>query len=139
MQPVPSAIERARRVLPVVSVQNRYNISDRSWEDVPRYCERDALAFIPWFPLGAGALAVSDAVDQMAQRHDVTPLQVALAWLLARACDAADSGHVARLAPRRKHSRGSGAPHGGRPPSAGGVAGGLTSAHSGGCATIGGA
>jgi aryl-alcohol dehydrogenase-like predicted oxidoreductase len=78
------AIERARRVLPVVSVQNRYNIGDRSWEDVLRYCEREALAFIPWFPLGAGALAVSDAVAQVAQRHDTTPLQVALAWLLAR-------------------------------------------------------
>jgi pyridoxine 4-dehydrogenase len=78
------AIERARHVLPVVSVQNRYNIGDRGWEDVVQYCEREALAFIPWYPLGAGILAFSDALRLVAERHDATPLQVALAWLLGR-------------------------------------------------------
>jgi pyridoxine 4-dehydrogenase len=77
-------IERARHTLPVVSVQNRYNIVDRTWEPVVSYCEREGLAFIPWYPLGAGALDASLALSRVAQRHDATPMQVALAWLLSR-------------------------------------------------------
>jgi aryl-alcohol dehydrogenase-like predicted oxidoreductase len=49
-------IERARKVVPIVSVQNRYNVTDRKWEKEVQYCEREGLAFIPWFPLSAGAL-----------------------------------------------------------------------------------
>lgn len=77
-------IERARRVLPIVSVQNRYNIEDRHWEDVVDYCEREDLAFLPWAPLGAGKIAEESALARVAQRHDATPMQVAIAWLLAR-------------------------------------------------------
>jgi len=77
-------IERARHTLPVVSVQNRYNIVDRTSEPVVSYCEREGLAFIPWYPLGAGALDASPALSRVAQRHDATPMQVALAWLLSR-------------------------------------------------------
>lgn len=77
-------IVRARQTLPVVSVQNRYNVADRAWESVVEYCEREGLAFIPWYPLGAGNLRSQAVLDRIAARHDATPLQVALAWLLAR-------------------------------------------------------
>jgi aryl-alcohol dehydrogenase-like predicted oxidoreductase len=76
--------ERARRVLPIVSAQNRYNVTDRKWEPVVEYCEREGLAFIPWFPLSAGALAKGGPLERVAARHGATPYQVALAWLLAR-------------------------------------------------------
>jgi aryl-alcohol dehydrogenase-like predicted oxidoreductase len=79
-------IEAARRVLPVVSVQNRYNLQDREqWEDVVDYCGREGIAFIPWFPLAAGPLAREGGpVDRIARRLGATPGQVALAWLLRR-------------------------------------------------------
>jgi len=79
-----AAIERARRVLPVVSVQNKYNVIDRTWEPVVDYCDREGLAFIPWFPLGAGTLPEGSAVEEVARRRHATTMQVALAWLLAR-------------------------------------------------------
>ena len=78
-------IQRAQEIVPVVSVQNRYNLTDRSHEDVLDYCEREGLAFIPWFPLATGDLArPGGALDEIAARHDATPGQVALGWLLAR-------------------------------------------------------
>jgi aryl-alcohol dehydrogenase-like predicted oxidoreductase len=77
-------IERARRILPIVSVQNRYNISDRTWEDVVNHCEREELAFIPWFPLSAGGLEDPSRLARVARRHGASIYQVALAWLLAR-------------------------------------------------------
>jgi len=77
-------IQRAQATLPVVSVQNRYNLMDRAWDDVVTYCERQGLAFIPWHPLGAGSLDVPAPLRRVARRHNATPLQVALAWLLAR-------------------------------------------------------
>ena len=76
-------IERARQVLPVVSVQNRYNVADREWNAEVDYCEREGLAFIPWFPLSAGALD-SGGFHRIALRHGATVFQIALAWLLAR-------------------------------------------------------
>ncbi len=78
-------IERARRYFPVVSVQNRYNLTDREWEPVLTYCESQAIAFIPWFPLEVGKVGETDgAVIDIARRRHVTPSQVALAWLLRR-------------------------------------------------------
>jgi pyridoxine 4-dehydrogenase len=77
-------IERARRAVPIVSIQNRYNLTDRAWEAELDYSERQGLAFLPWFPLAAGALDESGPLAQVARRHDATPYQVALAWLLAR-------------------------------------------------------
>lgn len=78
-------IERARKILPIVSVQNRYNLSDRAWDDVVSYCDRERIAFIPWFPLGAGALdRAQAAIGTVAARHNATGMQIALAWLLAR-------------------------------------------------------
>jgi aryl-alcohol dehydrogenase-like predicted oxidoreductase len=78
-------LDRARSIAPIVSVQNRYNLSDRGSEEVLDACERDGLAFLPWFPLAVGKLArPGGPVDDIAQAHDATPAQVALAWLLQR-------------------------------------------------------
>src|SRR5262250_532535 len=76
-------IERARKLVPIVSVQNRYSFADREWDYVVDYCERNAIAFIPWFPLGAGRVA-GQALEQVARAHQATPHQVAIAWLLRR-------------------------------------------------------
>jgi|SRR5690242_18346019 len=76
-------IERARRIVPIVSVQNRYSFADREWDYVVAYCERNGIAFIPWFPLGAGRVA-GQALDEIARTHQTTRHQVAIAWLLQR-------------------------------------------------------
>jgi len=76
-------IERARRIVPIVSVQNRYSFADREWDYVVDYCERNGIAFIPWFPLGGGR-AAGEVLNQVARAHSVSPKQVALAWLLKR-------------------------------------------------------
>jgi pyridoxine 4-dehydrogenase len=76
-------IERARKIVPIVSVQNRYSFADREWDYVVDYCERNGIAFIPWFPLGAGK-AAGQVLDRIAQTHNARPTQVALAWLLRR-------------------------------------------------------
>jgi pyridoxine 4-dehydrogenase len=78
-------LARARRIVPVVSVQNRYNFADRSSDDVVDACERDGLAFLPWHPLGAGDLPARRVrLGPVADRHGATPAQIALAWLLQR-------------------------------------------------------
>ena len=77
-------IERARKIVPVVAVQNRYNLADREWDYVVQYCEQNKLVFIPWRPLGSGNLSYPE-VTRIAQARGVTPMQVALAWLLDRA------------------------------------------------------
>jgi pyridoxine 4-dehydrogenase len=75
----------AGEIVPVVSVQNRYNLADRASEDVLEQCERLGIAFIPWWPLAAGSLAVPGGpLAEIAARHQATPAKVALAWLLAR-------------------------------------------------------
>jgi pyridoxine 4-dehydrogenase len=71
----------ARGIVDVVSVQNRYNLSDRANESVLEACTREGLAFIPWFPLATGRLA-GEAIDRVAKRRGMTPMQVGLAWLL---------------------------------------------------------
>jgi pyridoxine 4-dehydrogenase len=76
-------IERARKVVPIVSVQNRYSFADREWDYVVDYCERNGIAFIPWFPLGAGKVA-GEILNRVAKAEQKNPLQVALAWLLQR-------------------------------------------------------
>jgi aryl-alcohol dehydrogenase-like predicted oxidoreductase len=78
-------LRRARELTPVVSIQNRYNLSDRAREEVLEECEREGIAFIPWFPLSTGKLATHDGpLAQTAERHGTTPAQIALAWLLDR-------------------------------------------------------
>ncbi|MBA3301833.1 MAG: aldo/keto reductase, partial [Thermoleophilaceae bacterium] len=78
-------LERARAIVDVVSVQNRYSMSDRDSEAVLGVCEREELGFIPWFPLARGELArPGGPVDRVAEEHGASPGQVALAWLLRR-------------------------------------------------------
>jgi aryl-alcohol dehydrogenase-like predicted oxidoreductase len=80
-----SELAQARQIVDVVSVQNAYNLTDRKGGDVLEICERDGLAFLPYFPLASGRLSQPGGpVDEIARRHDATPGQVALAWLLAR-------------------------------------------------------
>ncbi|HEY2544828.1 MAG TPA: aldo/keto reductase [Candidatus Acidoferrum sp.] len=76
-------IERARKIVPIVSVQNRYSFADREWDYVVNYCQRNGIIFIPWFPLGAGKVA-GEVLDGIARARQATPKQVALAWLLKR-------------------------------------------------------
>jgi aryl-alcohol dehydrogenase-like predicted oxidoreductase len=78
-------IEAARKVFPVATVQNRFNLTDRGSEAVLEYCEQNGIGFIPWFPLAAGALAKPGAVlDRIAKTRNAAPSQVALAWVLKR-------------------------------------------------------
>ena len=76
-------IERARKIAQIVSVQNRYSVFDREWEHVVDYCEQNRIAFIPWYPLGAGGVG-HEVLSRIAQAHRVKPIQVAIAWLLQR-------------------------------------------------------
>ena len=76
-------IERARKIVPIVSVQNRYSFADREWDYVVDYCAANGIAFIPWFPLAAGRVA-GYVLNEIAQAHQASLKQVALAWLLRR-------------------------------------------------------
>ena len=76
-------IERARKIVPIVSAQNRYSFADREWDNVVDHCERNGIAFIPWFPLGAGRVA-GKLLERIAKARQVKPIQIALAWLLKR-------------------------------------------------------
>ncbi len=81
----PSEIERAQKTVPIVSVQNMYNVSERKYESTLEYCEKHKLGFIPWFPVAAGALArPGGPLDAAAKLHHATVAQVSLAWLLHR-------------------------------------------------------
>ena len=78
-------IKHAQTIVPIVSVQNRYNVADRGSEDVLKYCEKEKMGFIPWFPLAAGQLSGGDSpIHRVAEQLKATPSQVALAWLLSR-------------------------------------------------------
>ena len=77
-------IERARRVLPIVSIQNQYNINNRKSEKALIYCEKERLGFLPWSPVGGGRLKTSSALEEAAKRHHLSVYQLALAWLLHR-------------------------------------------------------
>ena len=81
----PHEIDKARKVIEIVSVQNQYNIGDRQHDDVVDYCTKHKLAFIPWFPVAAGKLAQPGGkLDAAAKRHGATVSQLSLAWLLHR-------------------------------------------------------
>jgi pyridoxine 4-dehydrogenase len=78
-------IKAAQKVFPVATVQNRFNLIDRAFEDVLDYCAAENIGFIPWYPLAAGDLAKPGALlDTIAKNHDATPGQIALAWMLKR-------------------------------------------------------
>ena len=81
----PDEIARAREIVPIVSVQNRYNIEDRKSENVLVYCEKENLGFLPWFPIGGGGgLKPENPLNVAAKAHAVSVVQIALAWLLER-------------------------------------------------------
>jgi pyridoxine 4-dehydrogenase len=81
-------IERAKKIVPIVSVQNRYNLTDRDSQDVLDYCEKEKMGFLPWAPIGGsgrGALSKSDhSLEAEAKRRNYNPVQLALAWLLEK-------------------------------------------------------
>jgi pyridoxine 4-dehydrogenase len=76
-------IERGRKIVPIVSVQNRYGVADREWDYVVDYCEQNGIAFLPWAPLGQNRKAL-DVLEKVAKELGATTLQTALAWLLKR-------------------------------------------------------
>jgi pyridoxine 4-dehydrogenase len=78
-------IERASKMLPIVSVQNLYNLGDRKWEDVLDYTIEQGMAFIPWYPLASGPDKLKSKIEKIAAAHNATTAQIALAWLLKRA------------------------------------------------------
>lgn len=77
-------IEAARKYFPVATVQNLYNVANRQSEAVLAYCEKHGIGFIPWFPLGGGDLVKSTAYQAICLKHNATPSQIALAWVLKR-------------------------------------------------------
>jgi aryl-alcohol dehydrogenase-like predicted oxidoreductase len=77
-------IERAAKVLPIVSVQNMYNLGERKWEEVVDYTAENKMAFIPWYPLASGPGKLAEKIKAIAAKHKATTAQIALAWLLHR-------------------------------------------------------
>jgi len=85
----PSELEDAQKIVPGVSVQNRYSLADRRHEQTLAWCEERGIAFLPWYPMAAGKLLKSDhplsqTINQLATRYNATPAQLSLAWLLHR-------------------------------------------------------
>ena len=76
-------IARARQIVPIATVQNRYNLADRKWENVLRYCEKERLGFMPWAPVGGNRSLKDSALDKVAQEQKASVYQIAIAWLLA--------------------------------------------------------
>src|ERR1051325_10266791 len=80
----PEQVERARKIVPIVTVQNRYNITDRKWENTLNYCEKEKIGFMPWAPVGGKRGMTDAALEKAAKDHGVTIYQLGLAWLLHR-------------------------------------------------------
>jgi aryl-alcohol dehydrogenase-like predicted oxidoreductase len=85
----PEQIEEARKIVPIVTVQNRYSLADRRHEETLRWCEREGIGFMPWYPIAGGKLLRPDnpgaaALAQMAARHSASVAQISLAWLLQK-------------------------------------------------------
>jgi len=80
----PEEIERARKIVPIATVQNRYNVDDRKWDNTLKYCEKERLGFMPWAPIGGGRSKMGAAVEAVAKEQNASVYQVAIAWLLQR-------------------------------------------------------
>jgi len=80
-----NTIEQVRKMLPIVSIQNLYNLAERKWEEVLDYTTQHDIAFIPWFPLASGPQKMQEKLETIALKHEATTAQIALAWLLKRA------------------------------------------------------
>lgn len=79
-----SDIEKAEKTIPIMSVQNLYNLGERKWEEVVEYTQKRNIAFIPWYPLASGSNKLKEKTETIAKEHGATPVQIALAWLLHR-------------------------------------------------------
>ena len=77
-------VERARKTVPIVTVQNRYNITDRKWENTLTYCQKEQIGFMPWAPVGGSRGMPNAALEKDAKDHGLTIYQLGLAWLLHR-------------------------------------------------------
>jgi len=80
----PEQVDRARKIVPIVTVQNRYNITDRKWDNTLAYCEKEQIGFMPWAPVGGTRGMTSAALEKVAKDHGITIYQLGLAWLLHR-------------------------------------------------------
>jgi pyridoxine 4-dehydrogenase len=80
----PVEIERARKIVPIATVQNQYNVMNRAWEPALEHCERNGLGFMPWSPVGGGRALRSGTLEAVARAHDASVYQLAIAWLLQR-------------------------------------------------------
>jgi len=80
----PEQVERAHKIVPIVTVQNRYNITDRKWENTLTYCEKERIGFMPWAPVGGSRGMSNAALEKIAQDHGISIYQLGLAWLLHR-------------------------------------------------------
>jgi aryl-alcohol dehydrogenase-like predicted oxidoreductase len=80
----PAEIERARKIVPIATIQNRYNVDDRKWDNALKYCEKEGLGFMPWAPVGGGRSKMSSAVETVAKELNASVYQVAIAWLLQK-------------------------------------------------------
>jgi aryl-alcohol dehydrogenase-like predicted oxidoreductase len=80
----PEQVERSRKIVPIVTVQNRYNVTDRKWENTLNYCEKEQIGFMPWAPVGGTRGLTGEALEKAAKEHGVTVFQLGLAWLLHR-------------------------------------------------------
>src|SRR2546429_1649976 len=80
----PEQVQRARKIVPIVTVQNRYNITDRKWDNTLSYCEKEKIGFMPWAPVGGTRGVTSAALEKVAKDHGITIYQLGLAWLLHR-------------------------------------------------------
>ncbi|SDD75961.1 Predicted oxidoreductase [Dyadobacter soli] len=78
-------VKRAEKTVPIVSVQNLYNLGNRQWEDVLDYTVQRGMAFIPWYPLASGPEKLKNKIADIAEKHEATTAQIALAWLVKRA------------------------------------------------------
>src|SRR5437762_5554096 len=80
----PQQVERARKIVPIVTVQNRYNVTDRTWDNTLAYCEKEQIGFMPWAPVGGNRGMSSTALEKIAKDHGISIYQLGLAWLLHR-------------------------------------------------------
>jgi aryl-alcohol dehydrogenase-like predicted oxidoreductase len=80
----PQEIDRARKIVPIVTVQNRYNVGDKEWDNTLAYCAREKIGFMPWAPVGGMRGPHNAVLEQIAKARGASVYQVALAWLLQR-------------------------------------------------------
>ena len=80
----PEQVERARKVVPIATVQNQYNVANRKWENALKYCEKEGLGFMPWSPVGGGRSLKGGAMEAVAKEQNASVYQLAIAWLLHR-------------------------------------------------------